>query len=66
MNMYNSDDYKRHINNKIKLSNTKRRPKYFKPIICMFIKKSESVKHDYRYEKMVSQFQVGQSVCRHL
>lgn len=40
MNMYNSDDYKRHINNKIRieLSNTKRRPNYSKPISFMFIK----------------------------
>lgn len=40
MKMYNSDDYKRHINNKIRieLSNIKRRPNDSKPIICMFIK----------------------------
>lgn len=64
--MYNSDDYKRHIINKIRIDLSKRRPNYFKPIICMFMKYSESAKHDHRYEKMMSQFQVGQFVCCHL
>lgn len=36
--MYNSDDYKRHINNKIEIDLSKRRPNYVKPIICMFMK----------------------------
>lgn len=38
--MYNFDDYKRYINNKIRIefSNIKRRLNYFKFIICMLIK----------------------------
>lgn len=51
--MYNFDDYKRYIINKIRIDFSKRRLNYFKFIICMFMKYSELVKYDYCYEKMM-------------